>query len=227
MNIQYYGHSCFKITTKPYGRATEDVVIFTDPFDRSIGLRPPQGHADIVFVSHNHPDHNNISALKGDPVIIDLPGEYSARGINAIGINSFHDSVQGAERGLNTIFIFESEEMRICHLGDLGSELDAKQLEEIDGIDILFVPIGGKFTLDGKKASDMIKKIEPKIVIPMHYKIKGSNLDISDEKKFCSEMGNCPPRLGEAGPSQKIAKLTIKKKDLEEKNMEVVIMSIE
>lgn len=219
MNIQYYGQSCFKITTKPAGRATEDVVIFTDPFDRSIGLRPPQGHADIVFVSHSHYDHNNVSALKDDPIVIDLPGEYSAKGVNAVGIDSFHDKKEGAERGHNTIFIFESEDLRICHLGDLGSNLTSSQLEEIDGVDILLIPIGGKVTIDGKEAAELVRKIEPKIVIPMHYKIKDSNLDIADEKKFCNEIGNCA--------NQKTSKLALKKKDLEGKSMEVLIMSVE
>jgi L-ascorbate metabolism protein UlaG (beta-lactamase superfamily) len=219
MNISYYGHSCFKITTKPAGRATDDVVIFTDPFDRSIGLRPPQGHADIVFVSHSHSDHNNASALKDDPIIIDVPGEYSAKGVNTIGIDTFHDKKEGAEKGRNTVFVFESEELRVCHLGDLGSELTSSQLEEIDGVDILFIPVGGKLTIDGKEAAELVRKIEPKIVIPMHYKVKGSNIDIADEKKFCAEMGNCP--------IQKTSKLTIKKKDLEGKNMEVVMMNIE
>ncbi|MCX6765423.1 MAG: MBL fold metallo-hydrolase [Candidatus Moranbacteria bacterium] len=219
VNIQYYGHSCFKITTKPAGRATEDVVIFTDPFDRSIGLRSPQGHADIVFVSHDHYDHNNTSALKNGPLVIDLPGEYSARGINAVGIDTFHDEKGGEERGHSTVFVIESEEMKICHLGDLGTDLTSEQLEEIDGIDVLFIPVGGKITLDGKKAAELVRKIEPAIVIPMHYKIKGSAIDIADEKKFCAEMGNCP--------SQKSNKLSFKKRDLEEKSMEVVIMSVE
>lgn len=219
MNITYYGQSCFKITAKPAGRATEDVVIFTDPFDRSIGLRPPQGHADIVFVSHSHHDHNNISALKDEPVVIDLPGEYSAKGVNAVGIDSSHDKKEGAELGRNTIFIFESEDLRICHLGDLGCDLTSSQLEEIDGVDILFVPIGGNYTIDGKEAAELVRKIEPKIVIPMHYKIKGSSVDIADEKKFCNEIGNCA--------SQKVSKLTLKKKDLENKSMEVLLMSIE
>ncbi len=219
MNISYYGHSCFKIITKPFGRATEEVIIFTDPFDKSIGLRPPQGHADIVFVSHNHYDHNNVSVLKDNPVVIDLPGEYSVKGINAIGLPSFHDNQGGKQRGINTIFVIEAEDLRLCHLGDLGCDLDSKQFEEIDGIDILFVPVGGKYTLNGNKAENIIKKIEPKIVIPMHYKIKGLSLDITDEKKFCAEIGNCP--------SQKVSKLTFKKKDVEGKNMEVVLMNIE
>lgn len=219
MNIQYYGHSCFKITTKPAGRATEDVVIFIDPFDRSIGLRPPQGHADIVFVTHNHCDHNNVAALKDDPVIIDLPGEYSAKGVNAIGLDTYHDKREGMERGHNTVFLIESEDLRICHLGDLGCDLTSSQLEEVDGIDILFIPVGGKYTLDGKEAAELVRKVEPKIVIPIHYKIKGSNIDVADEKKFCAELGNCP--------TSKVSKLSIKKKDLEGKNMEVVIINVE
>jgi L-ascorbate metabolism protein UlaG (beta-lactamase superfamily) len=219
MNIQYYGHSCLKITTKPAGRATEEVVIFLDPFDRSIGLRPPQGHADVVFVSHNHHDHNNVTALKDDPVVIDAPGEYSAKGINAIGIDTFHDKKEGAERGRNTVFVIESEDLRVCHLGDLGADLTSQQIEELDGIDILFVPVGGKYTLDGKEAANLVRKVEPKIVIPIHYKIKGSTEEISDEKKFCGEMGNCP--------KEKISKLNLKKKELEEKNMEVILMGIE
>ena len=219
MIIQYYGHSCFKITTKPAGRGKDDVAVFFDPFDKSVGLRPPQGQADLVLVSHNHADHNNVEALKGEPYVIDIPGEYSAKGANIIGIASSHDDKNGAERGENTIYVLEAEDLRICHLGDLGSDLSEKQLEKINGIDILMVPIGGGYTIDGKKAVDIIKKIEPKIIIPMHYKIKGSTVNIDDEKKFCNEAGNCP--------KERISKINIKEKDLEGKNMEVVLMDIE
>ena len=196
------------------------MVVFFDPFDKSVGLRPPQGQADLVLVSHNHADHNNVEALKGEPYVIDIPGEYSAKGANIIGIASYHDDKNGAERGENTIFVLEAEDLRICHLGDLGTDLSEKQLEKINGIDILMIPIGGgDYTIDGKKAVDIIKKIEPKIIIPMHYKIKGSTVDIDDEKVFCNELGNCP--------KEKVSKINIKKKDLEEKEMEVVLMDIE
>ncbi len=216
MNIQYYGHSCFKITTKPAGRGQEDANIFLDPFDKSVGLRPPHGVADLVLISHNHADHNNVSALKGEPIVIDIPGEYSVKGINILGIQTYHDE---KKEEINTVFILESEDIRVCHLGDLGSELSTKQLEQIDGIDILMIPIGGKYTIDYKKAIDLIKKIEPKVIIPMHYKIKGSVVDIDDEKKFCNEIGNCP--------TQKVSKMNFKKKDLEGKSMEVVLMDLE
>ncbi|EKE20341.1 MAG: Zn-dependent hydrolase of the beta-lactamase fold-like protein [uncultured bacterium] len=219
MLIQYYGQSCFKLTTKPGGRATDDIVIFFDPFDKECGIRPPQGQADVVFVSHDHHDHNNVSAIKGDPIVIETPGEFAVKGINIVGLDSFHDSTEGAERGRSTIYILEVEDLKICHLGDLGCDLTGKQLEEIDGVDILFIPVGGKYTLDGKKATELIRKIEPAIVIPMHYKIPGLTIDIEDETKFCSEMGNCP--------SEKVAKFNVKKKDLEEKKMEVVLMNNE
>lgn len=219
MNIQYYGHSCFKITTKPAGRATEDIALFIDPFDKETGLRPPQGHADVVLVSHNHHDHNNVSALKDNPVVIDTPGEFSVKGINVVGIESDHDQENGRVRGKSTIFVFETEGIKICHLGDLGTDLNPKQLDEIDGVDILMIPVGGKYTIDGKKASEIAKKIEPSLIIPIHYKIAGSTVDVSDEKNFCDSMGTCK--------KEGISKLTLKKKDLEEKSLEVVLMGIE
>jgi len=219
MQIQYYGHSCFKLTIKPGGRATEDIVLFFDPFGKDLGLRPPQGQADIVFVSHSHANHNNISAIKGEPVVIETPGEYAVKGINVVGLDSFHDNEEGETRGRSTIYILESEELKICHLGDLGCDLTGKQLEEIDGVDILFVPIGGTSTIDAKKAAELVRKIEPAIIIPMHYKTNGSMASIEDESKFCNEMGNCP--------KEKTAKLNIKKKDLENKKMEIVLMDSE
>jgi len=219
MNIQYYGHSCFKITTKPAGRATEDVAIFLDPFEKEIGLRPPQGQADLILVSHQHYDHNNVSALKGEPTTLNTPGEYSVKGINIIGVDSFHDDKEGQERGKNTIFIIETEGIKICHLGDLGGDLSPKQLGEIDGSDILMIPVGGNFTINGKKAAEITKKIEPKVVIPMHYKVPGTKAAIDDEKAFCDAMGNCP--------KDKINKITLKEKDLTAKNMEVLLMNME
>lgn len=194
------------------------MVIFLDPFDKSVGLRPPQSNADAVLVSHGHHDHSNIDSLRGNPVVIDSPGEYSVKGVHIIGIDSFHDETEGTERGRNTIFVLEAEELRLCHLGDLGCDLTPKQLESINGVDILFVPVGGKYTIDGIKAAEIVRQTEPSIVIPMHYKTKGSSVDISDEKDFCSEMGDC----------ERIAsgKLSLKKKDLEGRVSDPIILGI-
>ncbi|EKE20416.1 MAG: Zn-dependent hydrolase of the beta-lactamase fold-like protein [uncultured bacterium] len=219
MNIQYYGHSCFKITTKSEGKSADGVVAFIDPFDKKIGLKPPQGKADVVFVSHKqHDDHNNVDALKDSPVVIDAPGEYSVKGINVAGIDSFHDDKEGAQRGRNTIFVLDTEDIRVCHLGDLGTDLSVKQLEKIGNVDVLMIPVGGNYTIDFKEATKIAKKLSPAIIIPMHYKMKGTNADISDEKDFCNEVGNCP--------KEKVNKINLKKKDLEGKNMEILLMSI-
>ncbi|MFC1645159.1 MBL fold metallo-hydrolase [Patescibacteria group bacterium] len=220
MNIQYYGHSCFKITTRPEGRGAEEVVTFIDPFDKSIGIKPPQGQADIVFVSHTqHSDHNNVSSIKGEPVIIDTPGEFVVKGINIIGVDTFHDKEEGALRGRNTVFVIETEGLRICHMGDIGTEPTPDQLERIGEVDILMIPIGGNFTIDGKEASKLVHKIEPKLIIPMHFKDNRVNADIADETEFCEEMGNCP--------KEKVNKISLRKGDFDEKNMEVLLMNVQ
>jgi len=140
MIITWYGHSCFKIQTRPQ-RGAEEVVIFTDPFDKTVGLKPPQGNADIVLVSHDHFDHNNTASLKGDPFVIDACGEYSFKDVSIEGISSFHDNEKGQRKGLNNIYTIRSENMTVCHLGDLGHTLSEKQVEEIGDVDILMIPI--------------------------------------------------------------------------------------
>ena len=217
MTIQWYGHSCFKISTKPEGRGSgEEVIIFTDPFSKEVGLRPPQGKADIITISHDHFDHNNKEALRGEPVVLDIPGEYSIKGVSIKGVNSYHDKKEGAEHGLNTIFVFESEGIRFCHLGDLATMLDKKQLEEINGVDVLAVPIGGSHSLMAKEAKAVVDQVEPKIVLPMHYKTTGNKLKLEDEKKFCKEIGICP--------RERMPKLILKKKDLENEKLQVFLM---
>ncbi len=217
MLITWYGHSCFKIQTKPY-RGSEEATIFTDPFDKAVGLRPPQSNADIVTVSHSHYDHNNPSALKGEPLIINAPGEYSKQHIQIIGVDSFHDKKEGAERGRNTVFVIESEELRVCHLGDLGHILSEKQLDQIGKVDVLMIPVGGVFTLEPKDAESVIGQLEPKIILPMHYKTKGLKININDESAFCKEIGGCPEK--------KIDKLNIKKKELEKTENKIVLLDI-
>ncbi len=216
MLIQYYGDYCFKITAKPGGRATDDIVIWTDPCDKSTGLRSPQGQADLVLVSHTNGVDISMSGMKGDPVMLDIPGEYAAKGVNILGLGSFQDMQGGAERGQNTIFTFQVEGLSLCFLGALGHEPTPDQIEKINQVDILFVPVGNHDTLEIKKVDDVVRKIEPTMVIPMHYKIPGLTLSLEDEKLFCGEVGNCP--------AEKQAKLNVKKKDLEGKSMEVVLL---
>ena len=217
MNIQYYGDYCFKITTKPNGRATEDVVIVTDIPEKGLGLRAPQGEADLILLSHQLPTADELTAVKGSPVKIFAPGEYSAKGVAVLGFPSLRAVKKGVGQGSNTIFLFETEEMKLCFLGSLGDEPAADVIEQLSGIDVLFVPVGGVDTLPVDALDELIRKIEPKTVIPMHYKISGMMTDWPDEKPFCKLMGNCP--------NEAIVKWNVKKKDLEGKNAEVVLFA--
>jgi len=218
MNITWYGHSCFKIQTKPH-RGSEDITIFTDPFDKRIGLRPPQGNANIITISHSHYDHNNATALKGEPSIIDAPGEYSIKNIQIEGVDSFHDKKEGSERGRNAIFIIKSEDLKICHLGDLGHILSEDQVEKIGDIDVLMIPVGGKYTISPKEAENVVSQLEPKIILPMHYKIKDLKIEgLEDEKRFCAEIG--------ISVEKNVSKLNIRKKDLDEMENKIILMSI-
>lgn len=212
MVITWYGQSCFKIQSG-------ETVIFTDPFDKSIGLTPPRGQAHIVTVSHQHFDHANVSSLSGEPLVVEGPGEYETKGVSIKGIFSFHDDKEGKERGVNTIYVIEVEDMKVCHLGDLGQEkLTDEQVEKIDEVDILMIPVGGIFTVDGEQAVKIINQIEPRIVIPMHYKIPGLSLKLAGVDDFLKEMGVAKKELQD--------KLTLKKKDLPQEETQVVVMKI-
>ncbi|PIR93536.1 hypothetical protein COT99_00200 [Candidatus Falkowbacteria bacterium CG10_big_fil_rev_8_21_14_0_10_43_10] len=213
MYIQYLGHSCFKLQGK--NNKGENITIITDPYGKEYGLRPLQAEADIVTISHQHQDHNNISAIKGKPFVIDTPGEYEIKDAFIQGIDSFHDSQEGKERGSNIIFRISIEDLVVSHLGDLGHLLDNKQSEKMQGTDILLVPVGGKYTLDSKRAIEVINQIEPRMVIPMHYKITGLKIaDIDGVEKFIKEIGIKPTEE---------EKLKINKKDLSAEDMELVI----
>src|SRR3989344_1082325 len=158
MMINWFGQSCFRIEVK-------EGSLLIDPFSKEIGLKPPKIKDDIVLVSHDHDDHNNVEDLPSESFLINNPGEYEKKGIAIRGISSYHDKSEGKERGLNTIYIVKAEDMTICHLGDLGQEkLDEKQVEEIGDIDILFIPVGGNYTINGKEAVGVISQIEPKII---------------------------------------------------------------
>lgn len=215
MNIQYYGDFCFKISTKPAGRATEDIIIWTDPLQKGSGLRSPQGQVDLVFLSHGKKEEIE-DTLKEGTVVFDAPGEYAAKGIAALGFPSYRDTENGAKRGQNTAFIFESEDIHVCYLGAIGHEISPELLEKLNGVDVLFVPVGGEDTVGAKLAAELVHKIEPSIVIPMHYKIAGLTLPLETEKAFCDAIGTCP--------KETLPKLNIKKKDLEGKSLEVVLL---
>ncbi|MFH0840781.1 MAG: MBL fold metallo-hydrolase [bacterium] len=215
MHISWLGHSCFKLQDKI---GPDGVIVICDPFDSEYtGLKMPSIEADIVTISHDHKDHNNIKAIRKEPFVIKNSGEYETRGVFIEGIHSYHDTEKGAKRGNNIMYRIEIEDLSIAHLGDLCTELDSKQLEKLEGTDILLIPVGGTYTLDAKKAVEVINQIEPRIIIPMHYSVPGLKIDLAPLDKFIKEIGLVPTYE---------EKLKITKRDLPEETTELVVLKI-
>ena len=215
--IYWAGQSCFQISVSNSKDNSADIVI--DPFDEDFtGLMMPNLSADIVMVSHDHKDHNNVKDLKGTPFVIDGPGEYEIKEVFIQGITSFHDDQEGKKRGFNTIYLFETEEMRFCHMGDFGQkQLTDEQLEKIDGVDVLMIPVGGgDSTIDSSTAQKIIAQIEPKVVIPMHYALPKSKAKLDDLAKFLKTMGK-PSIVAQD-------KYVIKASTLPKEGMEIIVL---
>lgn len=211
MVITWYGQACFKIQSG-------DLVIAIDPFAKEIGLSPPRFRADLALVTHGHFDHSNAGTLAGDPFLISGPGEYEVKGVMVRGIETYHDRTQGKERGLNTIYRIEVEGVSLLHLGDLGEErMREETLESAGDIDLLFIPVGGTYTIDAADAARFVKQIEPAFVIPMHYKLPGVKANLAGVEPFLKEMG--------AAKTEAQERMVLKKKDIpEEGKTEVVVL---
>ena len=226
MQIVWKGQSCFQIITNreknnhgDVSRGNNQVIIVIDPYGETTGLRIPRLEADILLVTHDHPDHNNIKAVSGNYFLISSAGEYEIKDVFIQGIPAFHDPACGTGKGEVIIYTLESEGIRICHLGDLGQkELTEDQVEKIGQIDILMIPVGGVFTISSKEATKIIAQIEPKIVIPMHYHIPKLKIKLEGLEKFLKTMGVKSPET--------LNKLTIKKKDIPEEGMEIKVLKI-
>lgn len=218
MHINWNGQSCFQIAVSQEKNSQINIVI--DPFDESCGLKVPKLQADILLVSHQHKDHNNTKAVSPcteELFLIDGPGEYEVKEIFIQGIPSFHDAANGKEKGLNTIYTIEAEQIRICHLGDIGQkELTAEQLEEIGDIDILMIPVGGNYTISSKEAAKIMSQIEPNIIIPMHYQIPNLKVKLEGLDQFLKTMG--------IKSVVSVPKFSIKKKDIVEEEAKVIVL---
>lgn len=215
MTIIWHGQSCFQISISQGKDNHLNIVI--DPFSEEIGLRVPKLQADIVLVTHDHFDHNNVKAVAGNPFLISDPGEYEIKGVFIQGIPAYHDDCQGKERGEITIFTIEAEDLCLCHLGDLGQkELTTEQLEKIGQVDILMIPVGGVYTISAKEALKIMSQIEPKIIIPMHYALPKLKVKLEGLEKFLKSLG-----IKKLEP---LNKLTIKKKDLSEEEAKIITL---
>jgi L-ascorbate metabolism protein UlaG (beta-lactamase superfamily) len=180
MIVKWLGHSCFLITSRG------GVRIITDPYNvgGSINYSPIEETADIVVVSHGHGDHCNVSAVQGTPEVVKGNGTKPAKGIQFRGIATHHDASQGEQRGPNTIFCFSVDDLKLCHLGDLGHMLGPEQIDEIGAVDILFAPVGGFWTIDASVASQVCDQLKPKVIIPMHFKTPKCNAPIAGVEDF-------------------------------------------
>jgi L-ascorbate metabolism protein UlaG (beta-lactamase superfamily) len=210
MTITYLGHSCFKL------RGSQKTVVI-DPYDKTVGFIMPKTKTDLVLVSHQHPGHSAVDRLEGQSIVISAPGEYEVGGVSVFGLKSNHDSTKGSDRGPNTVFTVDIDGFRICHLGDLGHLLDDRETEELDGVDVLIVPVGGGSTLSVKQILQLVDKIDPKVFIPMHFrtaKHAASYSHLSSLDDFLKEWDQPPIRLD---------KLNLKDFDMTEESQLVIL----
>ena len=181
MKIRWHGHACFELS--------DGQVVVTDPHDgKYIGIPPPRVRGDIILVSHDHPDHNSVKTVRGaSSRVYDRPGSYQDGRIKITGVPSYHDDAHGQKRGQVVIFRIEMEGIRICHLGDLGCVPGRSELEALDGVDILFVPVGNVFTIDGARAWEVVELVKPLVAVPMHYRVGGLSLSIKTVDTFLAQ----------------------------------------
>lgn len=213
MEITYLGHSSFRLKGK-------NATVVTDPYESSmVGLKFPKITADIVTISHAHKDHSQSDSVKETKMVISEPGEYEVMGVSIIGFKTFHDDKKGEERGGNTIYLYEIDDLRLAHLGDLGHKLPEDIIEDLGTLDILMLPVGGVYTIDAKVASEIVRSIEPAVVIPMHYKQTGMNMEtfgkISEVEDFLKEVGL---------PVEETDKFSLKKGETLEGESKVVVL---
>jgi L-ascorbate metabolism protein UlaG (beta-lactamase superfamily) len=182
VDITWLGLSCFRI------RGSQAVII-TDPFPPDSGYSLGKQTADIVTVSHPHPSHSYVQGISGEHRLVRWPGEYEISGVLILGISTYHDAVKGQSRGKNTAYLMEVDGVAICHLGDIGHVPNDEQIESFGNVDILLLPVGGISTINAAMAADTIRKLEPKVVIPMHYRTPASGRELEPVDNFLKEMG--------------------------------------
>ncbi len=181
LKIRWHGHSCFEITNH--------LTVITDPHDgKSIGIPTPMVTADIALISHDHYDHNSVKTVeKKTTKIINETRKRQIEDVYIKGFSTYHDEHYGEKRGMNTIFRFTMDDITFCHLGDLGHNLDEKTVKKIGETDVLFIPVGGTYTLDAGNAWTVIEQLKPTIVVPMHFKIEGLSLPIATVDEFLAD----------------------------------------
>jgi len=219
MTIQWFGQSCFKITAKSPNAA--DTIIITDPFSNTCGLKRPKLVADIITLHNSQSTDLDYKSIKGttdtpEPFVVKSPGEFETNNVFVYGIPSTCEHNDKNKKINNTLYIIRVEHINIAHLGNIcQKELTSKQLEFIEDADILLIPVGNKDSLDAKQAAKLVSQIEPRIIIPMQYKIPGLKTNLDDVDKFIKEIGN---------NKEELDKLRITKKDLPQEETKLIIL---
>ena len=206
--IRWHGHNCFRIK----GR---EGTVMTDPVGRNTGYAMGKQSADIVTLSHEHPGHTNLNAVRPEYKVISGPGEYEITDVFVTGIRTYHDTSKGADLGYNTIYLFEIDGISFCHLGDLGHPLSTEQTEMLSQCDILFVPAGGPPTISADIAAEVVSELQPRIVIPMQFATSIGDQNRLGVADFAKSMGSPIPEA--------IDKYTIRRSDLAETTSLVIL----
>jgi L-ascorbate metabolism protein UlaG (beta-lactamase superfamily) len=181
LDVTWLGHGCFRMR----GR---NAAVVTDPYPPAIGLKLQRMDADLVTVSHEHDNHNYTQAVR-EAYEIRGPGEYEVAGVSVIGFPTYHDAEKGAKAGRNTVYLIEIDGVRVCHLGDLGHRLDDTDAETVASVDVLLVPVGGRTAINAVQAAEVVRQLEPRYVVPMHYAIPGLKVELDPIDRFLKEMG--------------------------------------
>jgi L-ascorbate metabolism protein UlaG (beta-lactamase superfamily) len=182
MEITWYGHSCFRFKTR-------GAAVVTDPCGKEVGYNVPRLRADILTISYDHPDYSNRSLVQGGPRVLPGPGEYEVKGVFITGIRTQLKKVRDPEKPRNTIYLFDFDRLTVCHLGILDHVPPEAQVQALSGVDVLLIPVGAGPTINANQAAEVIGLLEPKIVVPMHFKTKMVKAKLDPVSKFLKEMG--------------------------------------
>lgn len=216
MKIRYLGHSCFQLTE------STGTSIVTDPYG-DVGFDLPRVSADVVTVSHSHYDHCNADAVDGKQIVLSEEGNYEIGGVHITAIKCSHDDENGKKRGSNLIFKFRMDGIEICHLGDIGEECSSALLEALLPVHVLLVPVGGNYTIDAEQAKEYVDRIMPSVVIPMHYKTKGLELDIEKVDEFTDLFDDDDVEEIEVIYSEE-SELELFRDDISEESTKIIVM---
>lgn len=210
MQILYYGLTCFKVTTRPGGRSTQEVSLFIDPIEGEDGMRNVYGQADLVFLT-SQVAQTKLANIKGDPKIIRLPGEYAYLQTKVLGFEG--GDVEANFPGDRVVYLIETEDVKVAHLGT-AAHLSKEVLSELSGCDVLMIPVGGGEAFTPQKAAEVARIINPKVILPMYYKLKNSSKGLEEKEAFYGEMA--------VKDTEVSVKFSFKAKEIAERNMDII-----